>query len=692
MHLDIQIILPAAAGFSSLCLGLLALFAARGSFVYRVFALGMLLLAVEQVFSFLAIQSDFVNGFLQWEFFKMLAGAFVPCTWLVFSICFAREDFRKDLQRWKWGLLTVAALPSGAVLFFYGSLFRRAHFHHEWMVSFGAPAYLYNISVLIVAVLILVRLERTFRASSGAIRWQIKFTLLGIGSLFAARIYTIAERLLFVGDRSFLLTIDSGTLVLANLLVVVSLLRTRLRNINVYVSGDILYNSIVIFIVGIYLLALGVVAKVAQYFGAGEILLNNAFLIFIASVGLAVLFLSGGIRFRIRKFIGRHFKRPVHDYKKIWASLTERTASLVDLRDLCDAMARTVSETFGVTCVSIWLNDEIRNDPVLFGSTHLSLNGELNSYLESEVRFLSLSSRDRKTTLCLDSPRQRPGDGGPSNDSADMICCCASLLAGGQFLGIVTLGRKTTKEKFTAEDFDLLKIIADQAAGLILNHRLFESLGRAREMEAFQAVSAFFAHDLKNVASTLSLTLTNLPVHYENPEFRADALKMMSKSVEKIRNMCSRLSAVDQKFELHKCECDLNELVSSTISSLSLGCVLVTDLGVVPKATFDPEEIRKVLLNFILNANESATDGTEIRVATRLKGDYLLLSVTDQGCGMSREFIDKSLFHPFKTTKESGSGIGLYQSKMIVEAHGGRIEVQSREEHGSTFSVILPLM
>jgi hypothetical protein len=279
---------------------------------------------------------------------------------------------------------------------------------------------------------------------------------------------------------------------------------------------------------------------VAQYFGASEVLLNNTFLIFIAFVGVAVLLQSGSIKYRIRQFISRHFKRPVHDYRKVWASLTERTTSLVDLHDLCNAMARTVSEAFGVSCVSIWLNDGIRNTPVLFGSTHLSMNGDLNPNIENEIRFLSLSSRDRKTPIMLDSPGQAAGVEGPSDDSEEKIRCCASLLAGGEFLGIVTLGRKTGNENFTVEDFDLLKIIADQAAGMILNHKLFESLGRAREMEAFQAVSAFFAHDVKNVASTLSLTLTNLPVHYENPEFRADALNMMSKSAEKIRRRTAR--------------------------------------------------------------------------------------------------------------------------------------------------------
>jgi len=65
--------------------------------------------------------------------------------------------------------------------------------------------------------------------------------------------------------------------------------------------------------------------------------------------------------------------------------------------------------------------------------------------------------------------------------------------------------------------------------------------------------------------------------------------------------------------------------------------------------------------------------------------------VIDDGCGMSREFMQRSLFHAFRTTKKQGTGIGLFHSRKIVEAHGGRIEVESEEGKGSTFRVVLPL-
>jgi len=65
--------------------------------------------------------------------------------------------------------------------------------------------------------------------------------------------------------------------------------------------------------------------------------------------------------------------------------------------------------------------------------------------------------------------------------------------------------------------------------------------------------------------------------------------------------------------------------------------------------------------------------------------------VADNGCGMSQDFLNRSLFRPFQSTKKTGVGIGMFQSKMIVEAHGGRIEVESEQGKGSTFRVLLPI-
>lgn len=697
-YLDPRLTITIAAIALSAGLGIIALFGGRGRPDYRFFSAGMLLIAIEGAFSVLCMQADFTVELRKWEYLRMASGAMIPGIWLAFSVCYAREDAKASLDRWKWAILFLAVMPISIVVFLRDYLFLKSQLSlgGNWVFIFNWPAYLFHVLFLVGSVLILVNLEKTLRASSGNMRWRIKFMLLGVGSLFATRIYTSSERLLFSGETNLFVTIESSTLFFSNILIIVSILRTRLKNVSVYVSQDILYNSITILMVGIYLLALGFVAKVAQYFDAGQILFGNAFLIFIALVGMLILLLSSNIQHGIKKFISRHFERPVHNYRKVWSSLTDRMASLVNLQDLCTTVAKVISETFGVAAVSVWLSDEIKNRAVLFGSTHLSFD-ELEPELKDEIKFLMMSLRDKRSPVMLTSKAGGLQESSEAEitqqGSHGLFRCCVPMVAGGEFLGIVTIGGKFTNEDFTIEDLDLLETMANQTAVFILNHKLFESLGQAREMEAFQTLSAFFIHDLKNLASTLSITLENLPVHYDNPDFRRDALSVMAGSVQKIQGMCSRLSSFNQKPDLNYLETDLNDLVVSTLSDFeNLDMVIERELKEkVPAVCIDRDKVRSVLTNLILNAREACGEDCLIRVSTTVEEEYAVIAVKDNGCGIPRDFIDKKLFKPFKSTKTKGLGIGLYQSRIIVQAHGGKIEVESEVGKGSIFRIFLPV-
>ena len=104
----------------------------------------------------------------------------------------------------------------------------------------------------------------------------------------------------------------------------------------------------------------------------------------------------------------------------------------------------------------------------------------------------------------------------------------------------------------------------------------------------------------------------------------------------------------------------------------------------------DSEQIQKVLTNLVMNAKEALNGNGLIEVATIQEGSTVGFLVRDNGCGMSEEFIQKSLFRPFKTTKKKGLGIGLFHSKLIVEAHRGTFEVISTVGAGTEFRVLLP--
>lgn len=693
---SIQLAVAVVGIFLSAATGALALARDFRSFAYRAYALGMAALVVEGVMSLLCLRSGSPEEAAAWARWRITAAAFIPGSWLLFALGYARQNYKEFVAEWKWAIAAFFAVPIGIVFFLRDRLFADGRWQptHQggWIAPLDWAGYAFFVVFLLSCVFIITNLEKTLRTSYGAIRWQIKFSILGIGLLFGVRIYTSTQILLFSILSTELFTINNTMLAVANVLIIISAIRNRLRNVDIYVSQEFLYSSFTLLLVGLYLLGTGIVAKIAIYFGVSDLLFQNGLLVFLALLGVSVMLLSEHMRFKVRMFVHRHFRKPSYDYRNVWTRFTQKTASLIDLRQLCAAVTKTISETFSSSAVSIWVIDEDLNQTVLGGSTAVSLSKNGNGDMEKEMAVLAEKMREHQEPVDLSV-----SEWGMLPESLREVLTkakvryCVSLVAGGEFVGMLTINDRTG-EPFSFEDFDLLKTFADQTAVLIMNQKLFGRYSRAKEMQAFQTVSAFFAHDLKNVASTLSMTLRNMAVHYDNPEFRKDALKMISISNEKIQNMCGRLSMLNQKFELEKCECDLNEIVSSTLSGLNLSCNLMSDLHSVPMANMDGEQVRKVVLNLVLNAGQAMNGEGEICVETGRDKDCVYFAVSDTGCGMSREFIGECLFHPFKTTKKTGSGIGLYQCKMIVEAHRGRIEVKSREGHGSTFRVYLPVV
>jgi len=267
------------------------------------------------------------------------------------------------------------------------------------------------------------------------------------------------------------------------------------------------------------------------------------------------------------------------------------------------------------------------------------------------------------------------------------------LSAGGEFLGVLVVGDRVSGLPLSDEDLDLLKCAGDQSAAGLLNQQLARRLVQAKEMEAFQTMSAFFVHDLKNTAASLSLMLQNLEEHFADPSFRADALRAVSKSVQHLNDLIGRLGVLRQELKLHPQVADLAAVVENALNGTGRPThVTVTkDLGPVPSVRLDSDQIQKVVQNLLLNAQEAMAAGGEIRVRTEQANGWAVLTVVDQGCGMTEEFLRRSLFRPFKTTKQRGLGIGMFQTKMIVEAHQGRIEVESIPREGTTVRVLLPL-
>jgi signal transduction histidine kinase len=118
-------------------------------------------------------------------------------------------------------------------------------------------------------------------------------------------------------------------------------------------------------------------------------------------------------------------------------------------------------------------------------------------------------------------------------------------------------------------------------------------------------------------------------------------------------------------------------------------CEVILDLDDVPPAFLDGSRVRQVVWNLLLNAAQATPDYGRIEVSVALDEDAVIIRISDEGVGISRDRLVR-IFDPFYTTRTGGTGLGLANVERIVRAHGGAVSVSSTEGVGTVFSMSFP--
>lgn len=679
---------------------------------------GLLLLAAERVLAGIAVSRLVPSEVLYWETCRLAATALLPLAWIPFSMVFGRALIEGVRIRIWW--LSGGATVLGLVLLLlpHGELFADLPIVDPesgiWMMPLGLRGYLLHILFILSFTTVLANLERTLRASLGRVRWQIKFAILGLGGFFGIRIFAASEAVLFRTWTSDLEGLIAWSLIPTAALLFVSLRRNSGFTMEIYVSQSALRGSITVLVVGAYLVGVGLVAHALRLLGwSSEI---RDVVVFLAVLAVLSVVLSDRARQDFRRWTRLHFRRPTHDYRQIWTRFNHGIGDRLDETVIARTVVRLISDTLETLSVSLWAWESRNRQLRLLESTGLNQDEARSPELAELPQMASTAQGLIEVNL---EAAMRSADPSSMDPRAipPRVRYLLPLRHKGELLGAITLGERVRYKPLGFEDRELLEVLGDQTAALQMNIRLTRRLQEASEMQAFQNMSAFFLHDLKNLASRLSLTAQNFPRYYDNPEFREDALRTMAQSVDKIRAMCSRLSLIREESKVDLQPVDFAGWVEAALGELrsGLGDLLQVDLGPTGTVILDSAEFRKVLQNLVLNAQEAVQEAagkpvprlvraaepsssadepmatSPILVRTVAVDGWACLEVRDRGCGMGREFIEQRLFHPFQTTKPQGMGIGLFQSRLIVEQHGGRIEVDSTPGVGSIFRILLPL-
>ena len=541
-----------------------------------------------------------------------------------------------------------------------------------------------------LAVFGLALAEQVLRRVQAEMRWAIKPFVIAIAAVFGLELVFYAEATLF-GAMDADLWVARG---IANVMVVPLLAVATARNtgwtVDLHLSRRAAFHSTALVASGIFLMFVAAAGYVVRYFGGtwGRVLQIE--LLFAAVLCVVLVVSSGRFRAKLKVFVSKHFFSYRYDYREEWLRFTqtfsaEQAPHSLQTRAII-ALANLVESPGGV----LFLQDASRR---FVASTHWNVpridvveqaDGALASFLAHTGWIVNLAE------FRADAQRY-PGLALPPDfDSLPSTWLIVPLPIGSELLGFVVLTAPRAALAVDWEVRDLLKTAARQAASYLGQVRASEALIEARKFEAFNRMSAFVVHDLKNLIAQLSLMMKNAQRHRDNPAFQADMLATVEHVVGRMNTLMLQLRTGSQPVDNPR-PVELNSLVKRVCESKSTAHAAIDfhgDETIVALAHED--RLEHVFGHLLQNAIDASSGIGTIHVTVESSGSGAIVVVTDQGTGMSSEFIRDRLFKPFQTTKASGMGIGVYESSQYVASLGGDIRVRSEERVGTSVEVRLP--
>ncbi|MBI3178671.1 MAG: GAF domain-containing protein [Deltaproteobacteria bacterium] len=283
------------------------------------------------------------------------------------------------------------------------------------------------------------------------------------------------------------------------------------------------------------------------------------------------------------------------------------------------------------------------------------------------------------------------------------------MLAEERIVGILTLGSEHA-EAYSTEEIAALLSVADACAIVIENSQEYEKLRERDRLVAVGEVAAGIAHEIRNPLGAIKgaaqcIEPTTLP--REAQEF----LTVIVEEVDRLNGVLSQLLEYARPFRGNPVAVDVNDVVHATLRLFGHDTVpanvrIREDLALgLPKISVDPEQLKQVLLNLLLNAIQAMPQGGELSVTSGLSPprpdelrhqsglsesqQMVVLRVRDTGIGIKPEDLPR-IFMPFFTTKPHGAGLGLAIAHRIVKNAGGHLEVWSRVGQGATLTLRFP--
>jgi len=553
----------------------------------------------------------------------------------------------------------------------------------------GWPNLLGFASALAIAIFGLVLAEQCYRRTPASSRWHVRPLLLGIAGLLVYDVVLYSDALLFRVLDADLWTARGFAQAVTVPLIVLTLDRVRNWSFELSLSRGVLTGSTALAATGAYLLVIAGAGFFLRYAGGSWGRALEVALLFAALLLLAVISVSGTMRARLRVFVGKHFFTYRYDYREEWLRFTGTLTSMSAGQPWV-ACIQALGDLIESPGGALWLKG---TDGQFRQVARLSMP----AIDEPENATASLPSFLRRTGWVLEvsDVLQRPSayeglDLPPKLTNLPEAWLIVPLQTGDDLVGFVVLTPPRVRIDIDWEVRDLLKTAGRQAASYLAYAMATEALLEARKFDAFNRLSTFVVHDLKNLIAQLRLLLSNVERHRDNPDFQRDMLRTIEHVVGRMHQLMLQLrpdaNALDRPVPVDLAT--VARRVQSLHSSGRADLTLQVDNGILAWA--HEERLERVLAHLVQNAFEASARDAPVELRIAEDGGDVLIEVADRGTGMTPEFVRERLFRPFQTTKEAGMGIGAYECQQYVQQIGGRIDVASEPGAGTRVCVRLP--
>ncbi len=543
---------------------------------------------------------------------------------------------------------------------------------------------------LIQSIFVLTLIEQLYRRTDNNYKLEVRPLCLGLGLIYTYDIAFFSDALLTqVIDISIMY--GRGWISLISVpLVLFTIRRIHNWSIRIYVSRDIVFHSTLIIVAGVYLLAMALVGYLIKYLGySWSSVVQYVFIALSCSI-LVSLFLSEPLRRKIKVFIVKHFYANKYDYREEWMRFA----------DTLDSGA-TSPYTLALSSLLKPFGCE---QGVLFEFKNGRLEERAKVNVDRVDHLLSLSDLAKSCIeydwiIDIDELNRDKMSAPFHITSID-----TKLLGALKYMvpiveqdnspHLCLLSRVKTTNEFNFEDRDLMKVIAKQLSVFINLHVANVKLAENQQFNAFNQMSTFLVHDLKNVLAQLELLSKNAEKHKNNPDFIEDAFVTVSSASARLSKVLSHL----RKRRIHDNKEEMTDLRDAVVwacehQQVALPKPIFDDkFGDSVFISVDKERIRSVFSHLIQNSQDATHEQGLVKISRIDRQGYFGVSIEDNGIGMSQEFIKNRLFKPFETTKGgAGMGIGAYDAKKFIEQLNGYIDVYSEEGVGSRFDVYIPV-